>query len=312
MNLTYVVYRDDLDYLPVLASLPPQQTVFEYLVGCWKRLNSSRLALTKKVNLDHLHHLAENMKRLQLVRTGISTDGNAASIRQARDFAASHYQLYWLDTTGTRDVPSTRRASSRSSQSISSMLTSSLLWLSIHRRAIGAPELVGPLLSLSSLSAPLSAPSTSSTVTLAPIHIEPFLQDLAKRFEPDDEIDGVLGPVVTHLCFHESLFRPEGLAGGDAGWRGVIAGLEALVGVKSVACMMTRLEAWNPANASAATIERVSLLGPLLRLGVFEREWVSGRLGGRVLLGRFRTDSFLIFFLAKAFDCEYLFLKGKG
>ena len=126
MNLTYVVYRDDLDYLPVLASLPPQQTVFEYLVGCWKRLNSSRLALTKKVNLDHLHHLAENMKCLQLVRTGISTDGNAASIRQARDFAASHYQLYWLDTTGTRDVPSTRRASSCSSQSIYNILTSSL------------------------------------------------------------------------------------------------------------------------------------------------------------------------------------------
>lgn len=110
---------------------------------------------------------------------------------------------------------------------------------------------------------------------LTPSEVEPFLQDLARRFEPDNEIDGVLGPVVTQLCFHESLFRPEGLAGGDTSWRGVISGLEALVSIKSVALMITRLEQWNPEGATAANFERASLLGPLLRLGVFEREWVS-------------------------------------
>jgi len=41
--------RDELDYLPVLVSLPPQQTVFEYLVGCWKRLNAARSTVMKKV-----------------------------------------------------------------------------------------------------------------------------------------------------------------------------------------------------------------------------------------------------------------------
>lgn len=40
---------EDLGYLPVLASLPPQQSVFEYLVGCWKRLNIARSAVMKKV-----------------------------------------------------------------------------------------------------------------------------------------------------------------------------------------------------------------------------------------------------------------------
>lgn len=44
-------HRDDLDYLPVLASLPPQQTTFEYLIGCWKRLGASKSALVKKVCL---------------------------------------------------------------------------------------------------------------------------------------------------------------------------------------------------------------------------------------------------------------------
>lgn len=41
--------RDDLEFLPVLASLPHKQTVFEYLVGCWKRHNNARTALIKKV-----------------------------------------------------------------------------------------------------------------------------------------------------------------------------------------------------------------------------------------------------------------------
>ena len=94
------------------------------------------------------------------------------------------------------------------------------------------------------------------------------------RFEPDDEIDDILGPVVRELCFHESLFRPEGLAGGDASWRGIIGGIEALISVKSIAKMFTRHEDFNPTNAQAQTIEFASLLGPLLRLGVFQREWV--------------------------------------
>jgi ubiquitin conjugation factor E4 B len=110
---------------------------------------------------------------------------------------------------------------------------------------------------------------------LYPSDIEPFLRDLARRFEPDDEIDDILGPVVRELCFHESLFRPEGLAGGDASWRGIIGGLEALISVKSIAKMFTRHEDFNPADAQAQTIEFASLLGPLLRLGVFRREWVK-------------------------------------
>ena len=139
-------------------------------------------------------------------------------------------------------------------------------------RALGPPELVAPLLSLSSLSAPLI--SNTSAALLSPSDIDLFLQDIARRFEPDNEMDEILGPVVRLLLFHESLFRPEGLGGGDAGWRGVISGLEVLVSVKSIATMITRMEEWNPQNVTAASFERVSLLGPLCRLGVFSQEWV--------------------------------------
>jgi len=111
--------------------------------------------------------------------------------------------------------------------------------------------------------------------TLNPSDIETFLQELATRFEADNEIDDVLGPVVRHLLFHQSLWRPEGLGGGDASWRGVVSGPEALVSIKSIAVMITRMPEWIPANATAATFEKVTLLGPLLRLGVFAREWVG-------------------------------------
>ncbi|KAL6304363.1 ubiquitin conjugation factor E4 [Sparassis latifolia] len=219
---------DDLGYLSVIASLPPQQTVFEYLVGCWKRLNTTRSALLKKS-----YPPVERQKALNV-------------LEKLRDLVISYAGL-------TLQEPE--------------------MFPQPTNRAIGPPELVAPLLSLSSLSAPLLSHMTSSSVTLGPSDIEQFLQDLAKRFEPDNEIDGVLGPVVSQLCFHESLFRPEGLAGGDASWRGVISGLEALVSIKSVALMITRLPQWNPVQATAPIFERVSFLGPLLRLGVFEREW---------------------------------------
>jgi ubiquitin conjugation factor E4 B len=121
--------------------------------------------------------------------------------------------------------------------------------------------------------APLSS-TAPDPQSLSPSDIQGFLQDLVRRFEPDNEIDGILGPVVRGLLFHPSLFIPEGLGGSDTSWRGVVGGLEALVSFKSIANMITRMEQWNPAVATAATFERLSLLGPLCRLGVFGREWV--------------------------------------
>ncbi|RXW24419.1 hypothetical protein EST38_g1415 [Candolleomyces aberdarensis] len=141
------------------------------------------------------------------------------------------------------------------------------------RQDLGPPELIKPLLSLSALSTPLFSGPITSPTTLLPTEIEQFLFDLARRFEPDNEIDAILGPVVKGLLSHESLFRTDGLAGADAGWRGVIGGLEALVSVKSIAAMITRLDEWIPMGATAATFERASLMGPLCRLGLFGREW---------------------------------------
>lgn len=111
--------------------------------------------------------------------------------------------------------------------------------------------------------------------SLAPSDVQPFLVDFAARFETDNELDDILGPVVRGLLFHESLFRPEGLGGSDSSWRGVVSGLEVLVSIKSIASMITRMEEWIPIQANAANFETTSLLGPLCRLGVFFPEWVG-------------------------------------
>ncbi|KAH7922937.1 hypothetical protein BV22DRAFT_1036932 [Leucogyrophana mollusca] len=220
---------DDLEYVAVLASLPPQMTVFEYLVGCWRRLNSARVALMKKTRVTEIQQAS-------------------ATLEKIRDLVISYAGLCLQEPD---------------------------MFPQPQGRVIGPAELVSPLLSLSALSAPLLSSSSSASPTLSPSEVEDFLTDLARRFEPDNEIDEVLGPVVRQLVFHDSLFRPEGLGGGDASWRSVVSGLEALVSVKSIAIMLTRLDEWNPPSATAASLEKVSIMGPLCRLGVFSREWPS-------------------------------------
>ena len=139
-------------------------------------------------------------------------------------------------------------------------------------RVVGPSELVSCLLSLSSLTNPLS--NATSLHALAPTDVPQFLQDLAQRFANDDEFANILGPVIVNLLRHESLFRPEGLGSADTEWRGVVGGMEALVSIKPIATLITKLPEWNPPQATASDFEKISLMGPLLRLGVFYREWV--------------------------------------
>lgn len=141
------------------------------------------------------------------------------------------------------------------------------------RKVLGAPELLPTFLSLSPLFSPLSVPSSSSQVLMATDLVDLFT-DLSSRFL-DDGLEEIVGPIIRLLCFHPSLERPEGLGGGDSVWRSVLAALETLVSVKGVASVITRLDEWCPVNADPAQFEHRSLMGPLLRLGVFNREWVS-------------------------------------
>lgn len=118
--------------------------------------------------------------------------------------------------------------------------------------------------------------STPTPNSLVDFEIPQLLQDVVHRFDSEDELAEVLGPVVIKLLAHPSLFREEGLAASDPQWRGVLTGLESLVAHKRIANMITKMDEWNPADATAVTFETRSLMGPLLRLSVFTREWVRG------------------------------------
>ena len=81
---------------------------------------------------------------------------------------------------------------------------------------------------------------------------------------------------------------PEGIgvSGGDSGWRAVVSGMRALVGVKPIAEMIMRMPEWCGdsgeglgVEVTPANFERITIMGPLLRLGTFS-EWVSFFLGG--------------------------------
>lgn len=106
--------------------------------------------------------------------------------------------------------------------------------------------------------------------------VDRLIGDLVNRFAPEgDTLDDILSPLIRLLLFHPSLAQPDGLSGADSGWRAILIGLEVLLKHKPLCQMITRLQEWCPENADAAHIETMSLLGPLARLGVFAREWVS-------------------------------------
>jgi ubiquitin conjugation factor E4 B len=130
------------------------------------------------------------------------------------------------------------------------------------------------LLSLSALSTGMYGGSTPTPNSLLDFEIPQLLQDVVHRFDPEEGLADILGPVVINLLFHPTLFREEGLAASDPQWRGVLTGLEALVAHKQIAIMITKMGEWNPADATASSFEMKSLMGPLLRLNVFSREWV--------------------------------------
>ena len=126
------------------------------------------------------------------------------------------------------------------------------------------------------MSSYVSGPTDDTSPILTHSELDNLFADLETRFPTaDDGLDEILSPVLRLLLLNNVLFRPEGLAGGDSDWRSVVTGLGVIMGGnrKSFARCLTRMEEWCPDDAGPRDIETRSLMGPLLRLGVFEREW---------------------------------------
>ncbi len=246
------VMSDDPETITVISCLPPEQTVFEYLVGCWQRVNSSRSALNKKP--------FSNESQAEVARANGILD-------ELRDRVISYAGLTIQDPT--------------------------MFPQSSTSKKLGYHELLAPLLSLGG-SVPLLS-SNSSSPTLESHEVEPFIQDLARRFEDDpSDLESTFRDIIQQGILPVIIKDVNGLgstASGPASWRAGVAAIETLVSVKSIAAMasksssiymhfglirlfkVTRLPTWCP-STTAPLIERVSLLGPVARLSVFSREWV--------------------------------------
>ena len=99
------VCRDDLEYLSVLASLPADQTTFEYLVGCWKRGNKVRSELLKKVSGDRADIRGQKIRSC----IGIPSSRDSASCEPLGQASGPCDQLHRTDIARTRNVPPTAK-----------------------------------------------------------------------------------------------------------------------------------------------------------------------------------------------------------
>jgi hypothetical protein len=76
LSIPLIWLRDDLEYLPVIASLPADQTVFEYLIGCWKRVNTASSAIAKRkyppVETQQANEVLDKLRDLVISYAGLS------------------------------------------------------------------------------------------------------------------------------------------------------------------------------------------------------------------------------------------------
>ncbi|ORX35769.1 ubiquitin elongating factor core-domain-containing protein [Kockovaella imperatae] len=212
MDTQSMALSDDVDKLAIVASLPEAETVFEYLVGCWKRLaqssrNLSSLDETGKIEWQKDH---ERLKQLIMSYTSMTLE-DPTMFPQPSD------------------------------------------------RLTGPAEFLPILLDLD-----------SSDHVLNSNELVPFLNDLAVAAE--DSLSEVLTPTLS-LFFQEwfKIVPTPDLMGAD--WRRYLGAIATLVRSKHIAATLPTLPIWRASAVSAHTLEWQSLLGPLLRLSVYPREF---------------------------------------
>lgn len=186
----------DPEILVVAANFPQEQTTFEYLISCWQRINSARIALHKRP--------AQNPKDASAVSKA------DAILDQLRDLVISYAGFVLQDPT-MFPQPKTSKP-------------------------LGIQELAIPLLAMSGAMPLGSSVSTS----LQPHEVEPFIRDMAKRFEGDD-LESTFGESLVNEIVAVIAKDTGGLASSSLGiqsWRAGVSALDALTAVKPLAAMV--------------------------------------------------------------------------
>ncbi|KAK4689997.1 ubiquitin conjugation factor E4 B, partial [Tremellales sp. Uapishka_1] len=238
LDPTIMASSDDPDVLTILAGLPQDETVFEYLTGCWKRLN-----VANRENHRLGYSAAE---KLQWTST----------FEKLRGLVISYCGMTLEDPT-MFPQPAEKPTGPAEFLPLLLSLTSTI--------------------SASANADPLTASTTTTTqspptpTALPPSDVLPFLHDLAAGY-PNDTMADVITPTLS-LFFQEwyKITPTPDLLGND--WRRYLGAVSTLVQVKPIAALFPTLSVWVAPNVTAPKIEWQSLLGPLTRLSVYPREF---------------------------------------
>ncbi|OCF74479.1 ubiquitin-conjugation factor E4 B [Kwoniella mangroviensis CBS 8886] len=225
---------NDPDALSIIAGLPPGETIFEYLTGCWKRLyganrESNKYSFTNDEKTTWTAAF-EKLKALVISYCGMTLE-DPTMFPQPKDKPVGPAEF--LPLLLAIDVPSSTNGDQYTSSAQSS-----------------APPKPG---------------------ALSGADLLPFLNDLAIGF-PSDTMADVITPTLS-LFFQEwyKITPTPDIMGAD--WRRYLGAVALLVQVKSIAALLPTLPIWVAPGVTAPKLEWQSLLGPLTRLNVFPREF---------------------------------------
>jgi ubiquitin conjugation factor E4 B len=191
-------HSDDPEQFSIISTLPPNQTSFEYLVSCWKRLNSQRSFLLRRGPTGSVSFMLSLNKRNELVL--ILGTGFGEIKRGIGKTTRSSDQLCWSHVARPNYVSTTEK------WVIENYIRDLIISDHLCRKLLGASELLPSLLALSSTSSIFSNSATSDpTILLDPqSELQAFLTDVAKRFDKDG-LEDVLGGVVRNVAFSPAL-----------------------------------------------------------------------------------------------------------
>ncbi|GAA6034754.1 hypothetical protein JCM8097_001153 [Rhodosporidiobolus ruineniae] len=235
---------EDPEVLTVLAALPPQQTAFEYLAGCWKRERAerSKVALRKDSNpeeaakrfaaLDHVKQLVVSYLGLVLIDPSMFPQDHITS-KPLGPLALSPLLIPSLP------IPPTLPLTIADAPSLLTDLSSRFIPSPSNDHESGMDVILSTLLS-----------SWGSFLVLHKVDI--------------GSTGGVSAPTAGDLS--------------GASWRDVIQAVQNLAEIKPIAAFLPTLDGFDPTRSEegergvacpAEMIEYRALLGPITRLGAY-------------------------------------------
>lgn len=296
---------DDQDTLSVLSGLPQGETSYDYLVGAWKRCLTQQTQLRKIFGsdqskepqkiLDNLRALIVSYLGLVMLTPDMFPNSSKPPASQLREKAVSPLCLVpslLRQGSGTDPYSSTSSSSSPGYADVNKWaifdshdLPAALTDLTRRFDGDGLEELIGPPLtyistqiisgvddgttnstSRSANAANVSSGNNNNAINAAAAAgdvrgVLAHLLGQANNNTPQTGISGSSpGPAST---------SSEGLNLGSMEWTTYVNAIYDCTEIKGMAANIWKIPSFNPANVSAPSFERASLLGPILHLSTF-------------------------------------------